>query len=231
MITARGRVPHGAGVGNFMVGRTVRGLVPVLLLAGALTGCSSESGDGTGTDGRPGGGAAAGSTAGKTAAKGGAVGGAGSGCELRVTFDVAKHWRAKAVAVDTDSEFAALARQGPVSMVCEIDAKPAGHIGFLRVWQGDGKGSTPRQALEGFVKADEDASRITYSRTTVGKLSVAEAGYTVHSKIMDESRPARAFAVATPDGPVVVHLGGLDSQEHRGMLPAYELAKRSVRLG
>lgn len=135
------------------------------------------------------------------------------------------------VPAEPDSEFAALGRQGPVAMVCEIDAKPAGHIGFLRVWQGDAESGTPRQALEGFVKADENASKITYTESTAGKLSVAEAGYTVHSKVMEESRPARAFAVATPDGPVVVHLGGLDAQEHAGMLPAFELAKRSVRLG
>ncbi|MCM2413615.1 lipoprotein [Streptomyces sp. RKAG290] len=213
-----------------MVGRTVRGLVPVLLVAGALTGCSSESGDGAKAGPGPDGGATK-RAAGKTAARGGTVGGAGSGCELRVTFDVAKGWKAKAVAPETDPEFAALATQGPVSMACEIDAKPAGHIGFLRVWQGDGKGGSPRQALEGFVKADENASKITYRQSTVGKLSVVEAGYTVHSKVMDESREAHAFAVATPEGPVVVHLGGLDTQEHRSMLPAYELAKRSVRLG
>ncbi|MEU8698506.1 lipoprotein [Streptomyces sp. NPDC048680] len=215
-----------------MVGRTVRGLVPVLLVAGALAGCSTEPDAGAGAGASPGGGATAGNAAGKTAAKGGTVGGAGSGCELRVTFDVAKRWKAQAVALDSDSPVdAALGTQGPVSMVCEIDAKPAGHLGFLRVWQGDGKGGTPRQVLEGFVAADENASKTAYTRSTVGKLAVTEVAYTVHSKVMEESRAARAFAVATPDGPVVVHLGGLDSQEHRAMLPAYELAKRSLRLG
>lgn len=210
-----------------MTGRTVRGLAPVLLAAVALTGCSSGSGDGAKADTKPGAPAKATATA-----TGGTVGGSGSGCELPVVFDVAQHWKAKAVVADeSDSGFAALGVQGPVAMVCEIDAKPAGHIGFLRVWQGDGKGSTARQALEGFVRAEENASKVTYTQTTVGKLSVAEAGYTVYSKIMDESRPHRAFAVATPDGPVVVHLGGLDAQEHKGMLPAFELAKRSVRLG
>ncbi|MCX5140814.1 MULTISPECIES: lipoprotein [unclassified Streptomyces] len=214
-----------------MTGMAVRGLAPVLLAAVALTGCSSESGGGARVDTKPGG-TAAGKTAGGSAAKGGTVGGSGSGCELPVVFDLAQHWKAKAVVADEPgSEFAAFSRQGPVAMVCEIDAKPAGHIGFLRVWQGDGKAGTPRQALEGFVKADENASKITYKETTAGKLAVTEVGYTVYSKVMEESRPARAFAVATPDGPVVVHLGGLDAQEHQGMLPAFELAERSVRLG
>ncbi|MFI6651339.1 lipoprotein [Streptomyces sp. NPDC050529] len=215
-----------------MTRRTVRGLAPVLLAALALTGCSSESGGGAKADTKPGGGAAAHGAGAKTAAKGGSVGGPGSGCELPVVFDLAQHWKAKAVApVEPDSEFAAIGTQGPVSLVCEIDAKPAGHIGFLRVWQGDGKGTTARQALEGFVKAEKNASKATYTQTTAGKLSVSEVGYTVHSELMDESRPNRAFAVATPDGPVVVHLGGLDAYEHKGMLPAFELAKRSVRLG
>ncbi|MFD0022250.1 lipoprotein [Streptomyces sp. NPDC058382] len=222
-----------------MVARTVRGLVPVLLVAGALAGCSPEpdpepktgTGSRAGAGASPGGGATA-SAAGGVAAGGGTVGGPGSGCELRVTFNTAKGWKAKAVTLEADSPVdAALGKQGPVSMVCEIDAKPAGHIGFLRVWQGDGNGTSPRRALEGFVAADEEASGTTYTRTAVGRLAVTEVAYTVHSKIMDESREARAFAVATPDGPVVVHLGGLDSQEHRGMLPAYELAKRTLRLG
>lgn len=219
-----------------MTRRRVHGPAPVLLAsvallaAVALTGCSSGSGGGTEAGPKPGGEVAAKGS--EAAAKGGTVGGSGSGCELPVVFDLAQRWKAKAVVPDEPgSEFAALSRQGPVAMVCEIDAKPAGHIGFLRVWQGDGKSGTPRQALEGFVKADENASKITYTTSTAGKLSVAEARYTVHSKVMDESRPARAFAVATPDGPVVVHLGGLDAQEHEGMLPAFELAKRSVRLG
>lgn len=221
-----------------MTRRTVRALAPVLLLAAvALTGCSSGSGDAAGAepdakaDAKPLASSAA-DAPGKTAVKGGTVGGAGSGCELPVDFEQAQHWKAEAVVPDeAGSEFAVLSRQGPVAMVCEIDAKPAGHIGFLRVWQGDGKGSTARRALEGFVKAEENASKITYTETRAGKLSVTEVAYTVHSELMDESRPNRAFAVATPEGPVVVHLGGLDATEHEGMLPAFELAKTTVRLG
>ncbi|THA74498.1 hypothetical protein E6R60_20435 [Streptomyces sp. A0642] len=214
--------------------RTVRALAPVLLLAAvALTGCSSGSGDGgkAKADAKPLASGAA-EAPGRTAVKGGTVGGSGSGCELPVDFELARHWKAKAVVPDeAGSEFAALSRQGPVAMVCEIDAKPAGHIGFLRVWQGDDEGSTARRALEGFVKAEENASEIAYAETTAGKLAVTEVAYTVHSKLMDESRPVHAFAVATPKGPVVVHLGGLDATEHEGMLPAFELAKGTVRLG
>ncbi|MFE6766508.1 lipoprotein [Streptomyces sp. NPDC057689] len=210
-----------------MTRRTVRGLLPVLLAAAALTGCSSDADSGDGAKAEK-----SAAPAAKTAAKGGTVGGAGSGCELPVTFDLAKDWKPKAVSVDPDSEVgAALGTQGPVTMVCEIDAKPAGHIGFLRVWQGKGGSASPRETLEGFVKADENASKAAYRQVTAGKLTFTEVSYTLHSELMDEDRPARAFAVPTPKGPVVVHLGGLDADEHGGMLPAYELAKASVRVG
>ncbi|MEW2123865.1 lipoprotein [Streptomyces sp. NPDC058369] len=213
----------------FMTRRTVRGLVPVLLAATALTGCSSEpEADGGAKAGKSE--KSAGAPAVEAAARGGTVGASGSGCELPVTFDVAKDWKPKAVTIDPDSELAELGTQGPVSMVCEIDAKPAGHIGFLRVWQGKAEDASPRATLEGFVKADENSSKAAYKQVTAGELTLTEVTYTLHSKLMDEDRPARAFALATPEGPVVVHLGGLDSDEHGGMLPAYELAKKSVRL-
>ncbi|MEU9200008.1 lipoprotein [Streptomyces sp. NPDC048332] len=216
-----------------MTRRTVRGLAPVLLAAAVLTGCSSGSGEVAQSDTKPGGGpSGTKATAEASAAKGGTVGGPGSVCKLPVVLDTAQHWTAESVAAgEPGSDFAELGVQGPVTLVCEIDAKPAGHIGFLRVWQGDDGASTARQALEAFVKADTNPSKITYTQTTAGKLSVTEASYTIHDDLLDESRPNRAFAVATPDGPVVVHLGGLDAAEHKGMLPAFELAKRSVRLG
>lgn len=209
-----------------MTRRTVRGLVPVLLAAAALTGCSSdpESDEAAKPE-------KSAAPAVKTAAKGGTVGGAGSGCELPVTFDLAKDWKPKAVEVDPDSDFAELAEQGPVTMACEIDAKPAGQIGFLRVWRAKTTTVTPREALKGFVGADENASGAAYKEVTGGGQPLTEVAYTVHSELMDEDRPAHAFALSTPDGPVVIHLGGLDSDEHGEMLPAYELAKQSVRVG
>ncbi|OKJ70424.1 hypothetical protein AMK30_26370 [Streptomyces sp. CB02460] len=200
--------------------------MPVLLAASALTGCSSEAD--SGGDAKPEKSAA---PAVKTAAKGGTVGGSGSGCELPVTFDLAEDWKAKAVEIDPDSDFAELAEQGPVTLACEIDAKPAGHVGFLRVWRAKATTVTPREALKGFVGADVNASEAAYKEVTSGGQRLTEVVYTAHSDLMDEDRPAHAFALATPDGPVVVHLGGLDADQHEGMLPAYELAKKSVRVG
>lgn len=219
-----------------MMRGAVRGLVPVIVAAAVLTGCSTAS-DGAGTvDAEPAAGSGTGTASGKGAdtavAKGGTVGGSGSACALPVTFDFAKGWKPKAVTFDPGSEIdELLAKQGPVVLACEIDAKPAGNIGFLRVWTGDASDSTPRRILEAFVAGEPNAGKITYKETAAGALSAAEVGYTVSGELLDEPKTERAFAVTTPDGPVVVHLGGLDTQEHEEMLPAYELAKKSVRLG
>ncbi len=230
-----------------------RGRVPVALAATVaamtLAGCSSPAG--AGSDG-PAGPTAAGSPpakaaekvgtdkgaadadkveAAEVAAKGGRLGGPGSECELPVTFDLAAHWKPKEVDVDPDSVLAELTEQGTVKLVCEIDAKPTGNIGFLRVWRGKASGDDPQAVLKAFVADDPQAGEATYTRAKAGALAAAEVGYTGHSELLDESKKERAFAVSTPDGPVVVHLGGMDTEEHTAMLPAYELAKKSLKLG
>ncbi|WP_411073681.1 lipoprotein [Streptomyces sp. cmx-4-7] len=159
------------------------------------------------------------------------LGGPGTACALPVSFSLAKAWEPKAIRNPEDPEFAALTRQGPATVRCEVDAKPAGHLGFLRVWTAE-KGSAPspaRAALEGFVKAEKKASGVSYRETTAGALPAVEATYTVRGALLDEEKEERAFAVATPEGVVVVHLGGLDTEEHRAMLPAYELARTTLK--
>ncbi|MFJ8887672.1 lipoprotein [Streptomyces sp. NPDC102402] len=217
-----------------MMRGAIRALVPAILTAAALAGCSSSGGTGTDAGGNDAGknGDSAPAKASKSAAeKGARLGGAGSACELPVSFDLAAGWKPEAVDVDPGSEFAELGRQGSATMVCEIDAKPAGHIGYIRVWQGKGASTTPRAALEDFVAGAQDASKAAYEETEAGPVPAAEVTYTVSGELLDEPKTERAFAVATPEGPVVVHLGGLDPQEHEEMLPAYELARDSLELG
>ncbi|WP_411089324.1 lipoprotein [Streptomyces sp. 061-3] len=212
-----------------MVRNSVRGTVTAVLAAVsvAVTGCTSSAQD----DGGNGGQAAPKPRAAENAMKGGSVGGSGSACALPVTFDLAASWKPEAVQLGADDPLNELVRQGLVTLVCEIDAKPAGSIGFLRVWTGDRTDRTPRQVLEAFLADEPNAGKITYTDTEAGTLPATEVGYTVSSDLLDGPRKKRAFAVSTPHGPVVVHLGGLDSEEYQEMLPAYELAKRTVRLG
>lgn len=265
MTVARDETRYAVHEAGCAVRPPARRAVPAvaLLAALALAGCSSTARDDAGarkaeekTGTKAAGETAAGTTTGggaaageAVAAKGGTVGGAGSACPLPVVFDLAASWKPKAVGIDPDSEIAAaLGVRGGTTLVCEIDAKPAGHLGYLRVWQGEKSNRTPRQVLEAFT-ADgtgtgagagteagtgagtrAGAGEITYAGTTAGDLPAAEAAYTVDDEPLDEPKKERAFAVCTPDGPVVIHLGGLDAQEHQEMLPAYELARKSLRL-
>ncbi|MFF7390969.1 lipoprotein [Streptomyces scabiei] len=233
------------------MGRAVRGTVvaQLVLLAGVLTGCSEPAPDGHATPSASTTGAA--TAGGKDTAEdagaaksGGSVGAAGSACPLPVTFDTAEEWRPEAVETGTpgddggseQDELAAelaegLLRQGPFTAACEIDAKPAGNIGFIRVWTGE-KGAAEGDAealLKEFVAAEGDTSEAKYSAfTSDSGVRGTEVEYLYTSEALDETKKERAFVAVTPDGPVVVHLGGLDTQEHEQMLPAYELAKRTL---
>ncbi|MEU2437093.1 lipoprotein [Streptomyces rubradiris] len=191
-------------------------------------------------------GAAAGDTAKKaTAARGGTLGPAGSACELPVSFGVAKDWRPESI--DAEKELAqvskgedgdlagelaaAMLRQGPVVAACEIDAKPAGAIGFLRVWKGKPGDADAGGVLRAFIAAQKGAGEAKYhSFKTGGGVPAVEVEYVSTNKLLEETKKERAFAVGTPDGPVVLHLGGMDTGEHEDMLPAYELAKSTLAL-
>ncbi|MER5436022.1 lipoprotein [Streptomyces sp. NPDC002588] len=218
------------GVGN--AGR--QRVAPAVLLAVLVTGCSGADGE---TAGEAAGRSATATATAEPARRGATVGAAGSACELPVTFDTARSWKAEAVdagqAGESGGDLAELAdavlHQGPVTMVCEIDAKPAGHIGFLRVWTGRPGDAGPREVLAAFVAAGEDASEEKYRTFTSGDVTGTEVEYLTTSEALDEPKKERALAVVTADGPVVLHLGGLDSQEHEEMLPAYELARDTLR--
>lgn len=215
-------------------GRAVVAAAVAAAVLGAVTGCSSSgdddnsSGKGSGRDGAK-----------AAASSGRQVGGKGSACVLPVTFEVAKSWKPKTVkpipAGEEDHGFNKLLDRGGLRMVCEIDAKPAGNIGFLRVWTGpkSAAGESPRKVLERYVADEIDELRkTTYREVEVGNgdLAAAEVVYTLYSKLMEETREQSAVAVATPEGPVLLQLGGLDSGEHEEMLPALELAKKSLKL-
>ncbi|MFI2764003.1 lipoprotein [Streptomyces echinatus] len=192
-------------------------------------------------------GAAAGGTAAKdtAAARGGTVGPAGSACELPVTFGLAQHWKAKSIDAEKELSKApngedgdlsgalaeAFLRQGPVTAACEIDAKPAGNIGFLRVWTGKPGDADAGSVLRGFVAAEDNVSKPEYHSFRTGSgLAAVEVEYLCTSKLLEETKKESAFAVSTPDGPVVLHLGGMDTDEHEEMRPAYDLAKQTLTL-
>ncbi|GAA2065149.1 hypothetical protein GCM10009801_10220 [Streptomyces albiaxialis] len=163
---------------------------------------------------------------GKAAEAGRTVGAPGSPCTLPVAFSAARGWKAESVPKGTH-------RQGTVEVACEIDAKPAGNIGYLRVWTGDG--DSPRAALEAFAE-DRHPERRRHRTTEAGDggTALAEVSYLSRTVLDGEEldrKPVLAFAADTGDGRlVIVELGGTDAEEHRAMLPAYLLAKKTLKV-
>ncbi|GAA3391453.1 lipoprotein [Streptomyces roseoviridis] len=207
----------------------IRTAVPATLLAAGLllTGCGTQAAPAA-PAAPPSAAASTSAAAPRAAAPAGSLGGAGTACVLPVTFGLAKDWKPDAVDDPENPEFAALTRQGPATVRCEVDAKPAGNLGYLRVWTAP-KGPA-RAALEGFVKAEKGSRGAVYRETEAGALPAVEVTYAVYGEVTEETKNERAFAVAVPKGVVIVHLGGFDSEEHEEMLPAYELARTSLKV-
>ncbi|PSJ27363.1 hypothetical protein B7P34_17850 [Streptosporangium nondiastaticum] len=226
------------------------GAVAAVVSIGMLTGCSSGAGKSGGPaeqspapasakaaneSEKPKDKAGSGGAAGKQGKKaewkdGGRVGGAGAVCEFPVSFEVAKAWQPKGVDAEGAVFLSKWLGHPSFKGACEIDAKPAGMIGYIRVWTSERTDMSPRQALETFVAEEKNVTSKEFSDTKAGDLPAAEVAYERKSPLFDEPQPEQAFAVTTPKGVTVVHLGGLESGEHKEMLPAYELAKRTTKL-
>ncbi|MFJ4685497.1 lipoprotein [Streptomyces sp. NPDC088789] len=188
-------------------------------------GDGSEGGDPGGTEGGDSGGTEGGDPGGTEGGdSGGPEGGDSGGTEGGDSGETG------GAAPDVAPELAGLLQQGPVTLVCEIDAKPAGHVGFLRVWTGEKGEADPRAVLTEFLAGEDGVSKERYSTFSGDGGSGAEVAYLLTIEFLDETKKERAFAVTTPDGPVVVHLGGMDSAEHDAMIPAYELAKKTLKV-
>lgn len=165
----------------------------------------------------------------KAATGAGPIGAPGSVCPLPVTFEVAKSWKPKVIETSPEDKLGALVRQGNFTAKCEIDAKPAGIIGFLRVWTSAEPAADARKALEEYVGTYKYATEPEYREVKAGSVTGAEVTYVTAAPESDKKRE-RALAVATPKGAVVLHVGGLDDDEHEQMLPAYVLAKQTLKV-
>ncbi|MFF7726608.1 lipoprotein [Streptomyces sp. NPDC008001] len=228
------------------------GAVSAVITIGMLTGCSSTAGKGGDTDGKspaPAGAAAQQSEkpkretgkeadptgkdeAGKKKAAewkdGGRVGNAGAACEFPASFEVAKAWQPKGRSGEDAKLMAAWLGHKSFRGACEIDAKPAGMIGYIRVWVAQQDDMSPRGAMEAFMAEEKHVTEKEFTDIKAGEFPAVEVAYKVKSPLLDEPNEEHAFAVTTPKGTTVVHLGGFDSAEHREMLPAYELAKKTL---
>jgi hypothetical protein len=208
----------------------ILGLAVVL----TLTGCASDEPEPAAPPAvPPAATSAAAAPATEAAPKGESIGAKGSECELPLEFRMAADWKPSAVDAKSLGELAALAKVGDFTVVCEIDAKPAGSIGFIRVHVAKGLSGAPREHLASFVKADGKAKEVSgekYSDVQIAGAQAAEVTWEVYNKVADQRTRYTAFALNTKAGAVVVRLAPFDEGEHTGMLPAYELAKQTVEL-
>lgn len=153
--------------------------------------------------------------------------GSATACAIPVSLPLAEKWLAKPVRQDgtpTDQ----LIRQGGAALACEIDAKPAGPIGFLRVWVADRDVKEPRPALEAFIAGDRGVKDPAYRDLKAGGMAAVEVTYLRDSPLEKDGKRERAIAVTTPQGIAVVTLSGLNNEQYKAMLPAYALARRSI---
>ncbi|GHA84480.1 lipoprotein [Streptomyces termitum] len=189
-------------------------LVSFVLVGGSTAACASSSGGGDWRDDL----AAAPAVA--------TVGGSDSACRLPAAFDIAESWVPEAIGGYGGGTPPV---QGGVSLVCEIDAKPAGYAGFLRVWAGRDAKLGSRGILDGYMAQEAGAEKPAYRETKAGSFPATEVTYLKPGAAQGEVKRERALAVKLPRGSVILHLGGLDTGEHEKMLPAYVLAKNTMR--
>ncbi|MEH0937142.1 lipoprotein [Micromonospora psammae] len=145
------------------------------------------------------------------------VGATDSTCPLPITFSVPPKWKVEAVTVPD-------ARIGNAVMRCEFDAKPAGHIGFMRAWRIEGSAPTPQATMERFLEAYGTVREPRFRRLKAGSLDAFEAAWT------GDDAPGRAILVDSRPGPVLLTLGAIDDEEFEAMFPAYQLAKGTAEL-
>lgn len=137
--------------------------------------------------------------------------GPGTACPIPATIPTAAKWKPK------DATSANLTTAG-VTLRCEIDAKPAGVLGFIRVYTYDG--ADPTQALTAALATPG----LGGTKTTDRRLTIAGKPGIEATLKAESSGPGRAFAA----GGVVLVWRGVDTEEFQSGLPAYVLARTSI---
>ncbi|GAA4544799.1 lipoprotein [Amycolatopsis samaneae] len=166
-----------------------------------LAGCGSDPAPANGT---------------KAAAGGAEIGAAGTACPMPVSFRPAEKWQPKAVSPPE--------RMSGAELLCEIDAKPAGGIGFVRVLRATGV-TDPMAALKSFTSVGKYAD-FAYKDVKAGSIAAKEVTY--NSVASEEKLPQVALAVPVGADTVLVTTSGLDAELFKDNLAAYELAKSTL---
>ncbi|WP_430785545.1 lipoprotein [Actinoplanes sp. G11-F43] len=159
------------------------------------------------------------------------IGDAGSACPMPLSFATAADWKPAPINVEELGEMAALAMVGDFAVLCEIDAKPAGNIGFIRVYLAKGLSGQPRDHLAAYLEAGirgQEISGETYRDLRLGAQQGAELIWQSYDKGLDHKGKYAAFALNTRDGAVVVQLSPFGADEYDEMLGAFQLAETTL---
>jgi hypothetical protein len=147
-------------------------------------------------------------------------------CRMPVTFHLPAGWRARPVTPE-GGRIDDPARRGGATLTCEVDAEPAGHLGFLRVWTAPVT-TRPRPGLLAFLAADPDVTGVEYRDAMVAGRSAVEASYLRIDELHPEGRRERGLALRLGGSAVLLTVSGFDAAEFRAVLPAYVLARQTL---
>ncbi|GGK35498.1 hypothetical protein GCM10010124_30220 [Pilimelia terevasa] len=164
----------------------------------------------------------------KAAAAGTKVGGAGGGCPMPVAFTGPKGWKVKPFR--PGGVLDELAKQGGFTLVCELDAKPAQVLGLMKVMLADQAGGDLRAAVDAYLKPGPDTkvrSRVDREVTVAG-VPALEVAYENYSALLETTTRARLLAVGNRGRMSLLWIGGLDEQEHKGLLGGLVLARTTM---
>jgi hypothetical protein len=143
--------------------------------------------------------------------------GPGTACPGSFAFDVADKWK---LAGDFPEQLFAV---GTFDVVCELDAKPAGVLGIMRVFASTEATDDLKKELEAFIgEYDSKVTDPKFRDVTVGGATAVEVSYGTPEHM------ARAFALKRATTTFVVQWGGVDDDEHTAGLPGYVLARTSA---
>jgi hypothetical protein len=144
--------------------------------------------------------------------------GPGSACPQTLFFDVPAKWK-----LTGDFSAAGGLIAGGLTLVCELDGKPAGVPGIMRVFRGP-RGDL-RTVAERF-RADwaPNATGVDYRDTVIGPGGTS--GLEVYFR--NQGHDNREFLVISGELVFLVDWGGFDEEAHAAGMPAYVLARQST---
>lgn len=147
--------------------------------------------------------------------------GSAEDCLTPVVFDLPKAWEPDAVDASTDDT-----RTRP-DLLCEVDGKPAGTVGFIRLSIDETPDGDAKAELQAHASESENPHDVEYREVKVGGQPGWEVSYLFDVPEFDEENRSRSFAVVIGGQLVRVDLDA-PVESYVDVLPAYLLARDTL---